>query len=150
MNAAEGSRADGRRPRLAWVVLFLALFEGGWLAFDGAHALLAGDYVTPSSGEYAGQLGPWSKLVRAVGLEPRSTLVMSIHLVLGGSWLLVAAAFAAGARRAWRGMVACAIAGLWYLPFGTLLGVLQLALLFRPSLRGAYSAPRSKSASHSA
>ena len=36
-----------------------------------AVALIAGDYVTPSKGQYAGQLGPWARLVSAVGLEPR-------------------------------------------------------------------------------
>jgi hypothetical protein len=26
------------------------------------HALFTGDYVTPSTGEYAGKLGPWAGL----------------------------------------------------------------------------------------
>ncbi len=35
---------------LVWIVVLLAFVEGGWLAFDGGHALVTGDYVTPSSG----------------------------------------------------------------------------------------------------
>ena len=50
-----------------WVVVALALIEGGWLAFDGGSALVVGDYVTPDSGQYAGQLGPWFGQLKIVG-----------------------------------------------------------------------------------
>ena len=73
---------------LNWIVLALALFQGGWLCFDGSHALLLGDYVTPRSGPGAGQLGPWARLVSAVGLDPRSTTIKCLHLFLGIAWLL--------------------------------------------------------------
>ena len=122
------------RP-IGWLVLLMALVEGGWLAFDGAHGLITGDYVTPSSGDYAGRLGPWSKLVEAVGIDPRSTLMMSIHLALGVGWLLVMFAYVKGVRVAKGGMILFAVLGLWYLPFGTLLSVLQIVLLLRPNDR---------------
>jgi hypothetical protein len=108
---------------LAWVALLLAFFDGGWLAFDGGRALVVGDYVTPRSGRYARQLGPWAKLVSAIGIDPRSTLMKSIHLFLGLTWLVVMFCFALRLPWAWWGMLVCAIAGLWYLPFGTLLSV---------------------------
>jgi hypothetical protein len=116
-------------PRLAWLVVALAVLQGGWLAFDGARALLVGDYVTPRSGPYAGQLGPWSKLVATVGLEPRSTVVKSVHVGLGLAWLALAAAFAGGLPGARAGLIACAVLTLWYLPFGTILSVIEIALL---------------------
>jgi hypothetical protein len=111
------------------LVILLALVEGGWLAFDGVHALATGDYVTPKSGQYAGQLGPWSKLVSAVGIEPRSTLMKSIHVVLGAAWIVMMVGLAFGAGWAWWGMLLCAVAALWYLPFGTILSVLQIVIL---------------------
>lgn len=120
---------------LGWVVVVLGLFEGGWLAFDGSRAFIVGDYVTPRSGQYAGQLGPWSKLVSAIGIEPRSTLMKSIHLALGLALLTVAICFAFRLPWAWYGMLACAALGLWYLPFGTLLGVIQIVLLLLPAVR---------------
>ncbi len=120
---------------LAWVVGVLAFLEGGWLAFDGGRALIVGDYVTPRSGPYAGQLGPWAKLVSAIGIEPRSTLMKSIHLFLGLAWLAVLACFAARFSWAWWGMLTCAIATLWYLPFGTLLSAVQIVLLVLFALR---------------
>ncbi|HSR66565.1 MAG TPA: hypothetical protein VLU25_01375 [Acidobacteriota bacterium] len=113
----------------------IALLLGGWLAFDGAHALATGDYVTPSSGRYAGQLGPWTHLVSAVGIDPRSTLMRIIHLALGVAWLDAAALFLLKFRLARPALLACAIASLWYLPFGTLLSLIVMGLLLSPDLR---------------
>lgn len=67
---------------LRWVVVVLALVEGGWLAFDGTRAFVVGDYVTPGSGPHAGRLGPWSSVVSTVGIEPRSDLMKAIHVGL--------------------------------------------------------------------
>jgi len=120
---------------IGWIVLVLALLEGGWLAFDGGRALAVGDYVTPKSGRFAGQLGPWSRVVRAVGIEPRSTLMKSIHLLLGSVWIGFMICFALGLPWAWWGMLVCAVLGLWYLPFGTLLSMVQIVLLLLPALR---------------
>jgi len=120
---------------LGWIVLALAFIEAGWLAFDGGRALIVGDYVTPTSGQYEGQLGPWAKVVSAVGIEPRSTLMKSIHVLLGAVWLGVMVCFALGAPWARTGMLLCAVLGLWYLPFGTLLSIIQIVLLSLPALR---------------
>jgi len=125
---------------IGWVVSAAALVEGGWLAFDGAHALITGDYVTPNSGSCAGQLGPWSKLVSSVGIEPRSTLMKSIHLVIGVTWMIVLICFQLRVSWSWTGMMLCAVAGLWYLPFGTLLSIMQIILLALPPLRSAGTA----------
>ncbi|BBO23554.1 conserved hypothetical protein [Candidatus Nitrosymbiomonas proteolyticus] len=136
----EGTQSENRKMHwLGWIVLALAFIEGGWLAFDGGRALVVGDYVTPTSGQYAGQLGPWAKVVSAVGIEPRSTLMKSIHLGLGVAWLVVMICFALRLPWAWAGMVACAALGLWYLPFGTLLSIVQVVLLLMPALRGSSS-----------
>ncbi len=122
---------------LAWVVLALALIEGGWLAFDGGRALVVGDYVTPTSGQYAGQLGPWAQVVSAIGIEPRSTLMKSIHLVLGLTWIGTMICFVLRTSWAWSGMVLCAVLALWYLPFGTVLSLIQIVLLLLPAVRRA-------------
>jgi len=100
------------------------------MAFDGGRALVAGDYVTPSSGPYAGQLGPWAGVVEAAGLEPRSGLVKSVFVVYGLALVAAALGFAlarAGSRRA---LLVLLPLGLWYLPFGTAINVVALAMLF--------------------
>jgi len=120
---------------LDWVAIGLAILLGGWLLFDGSRALVVGDYVTPRTGRFAGKLGPWSRLVTSVGLEPRSTWVKCIHAGIGLSWIAAGALFAVHAPMARRGMLVCAVASLWYLPFGTLISVIQIVLVQWPSAR---------------
>ena len=99
------------------------------MAFDGGRALVVGDYVTPKSGQYAGQLGPWSKVVSAVGIEPRGTLMKFVFFGYGIIWLAIAAAYLLGADWGWWAALVLAVGALWYLPFGTLLSVVQIVVL---------------------
>ena len=100
------------------------------MLFDGSHALITGDYVTPNSGEYAGQLGPWSNLVKAVGIEPRSTLMKLIFVGYALTALVVLACFVFGLSWARTALIVVCILGLWYLPFGTMTNLIALILLF--------------------
>lgn len=120
---------------LKWIVLTLALCQGGWLAFDGGRALVVGDYLTPSSGPYAGQLGPWSRIVSALGVEPRSTPIKCLHLVLGIAWLVGLIIFVLRPSAGWWVMLGCAAVSLWYLPVGTFLSLIVIALLLAPQIR---------------
>jgi hypothetical protein len=119
-----------------WIVVGLVAFTGGWMLFDGLHALTTGDFVTPKSGGYAGQLGPWTGLVSAVGLEPRSTLMKAIFVGYGVVCLVVAAAFALRVPGSWWAVLAMAVLGLWYLPFGTAANAIVVAVLLISPLRG--------------
>ncbi len=119
-----------------------ALVLGAWLTFDGAHALIAGDYVTPKSGRFAGQLGPWSRLVEGIGLQPRSILFMTIHVALGSSLTLASLWFAVRPQPAsWWALVAATCLCLWYLPFGTLLGLITVVALALSPVRGQLGGP---------
>ncbi len=121
---------------LRWVIVALAAAEAGFMAFDGARALVVGDYVTPRSGPYAGKLGPWTSLIKAVGLEPRSTPMKAIFVVYGVAWLAILVAFAAGTQWAWLAMLIAAIGSLWYLVPGTIISLVIIGLLFVPGVRG--------------
>jgi hypothetical protein len=114
---------------LKWIIVALALLEAGWMTFDGTRALIMGDYVTPKSGKFAGQLGPWAKLVSTVGIEPRSTLMKTIFALYGTAWLIIIGFFILQYSWAWLAMLAAVIGALWYLWIGTLIGVLQIVLL---------------------
>jgi len=120
---------------VGWIIIVIAVILGGWLAFDGGRALIVGDYITPKSGDYAGQLGPWAKLVSAVGIAPRSTLMQSIHVAIGLAWLVATACFILRLPGSWWAMLALAVLTLWYLPFGTLLGLVLIVLLILPPMR---------------
>ena len=96
------------------------------MTFDGTRALTVGDYVTPSSGAHAGQLGPWGHVVRAVGIPPRSTAMKMIFVVYGLSWLIIALGLALRSGWALLAMLIAALATLWYLPVGTIFGIVQV------------------------
>lgn len=120
---------------LRWFVAVFVVVCGGYMAFDGAHYLLTGDYVTPAEGPHAGQLGPWAAVVEAVGLVPRSGFVAGLFVGYGLLYLASLAAFLRGGPGSRRGLMVLAALGLWYLPFGTLLNLLVLALLWFSPLR---------------
>ena len=94
---------------MRWLIIALVIILAGWMLFDGSRALIVGDYVTPNSGQYAGQLGPWAKLVQAVGINPRSTLMKSIFVLYGLAFLTIMTAFLLKASWAWWGMIIMAV-----------------------------------------
>lgn len=120
---------------IRWLLAALVLLSGGWMVFDGFHALLKGDYLTPKKGPRAGQLGPWASIVSAVGVTPRSALMKWIFVVLGLVYLGMGAAFLAGVPGSTVGLVVVAALGLWYLPFGTLLNILVILLVVIGAVR---------------
>ena len=113
----------------------IALLIGGWLVFDGARALTVGDYLTANTGPHAGQLGPWSLLLTKAGINPRSTLVKVSHVMLGSLWLIGLAFFLFKPALGWWLLLISSLGTLWYLPLGTVLSLLELALLLTPWIR---------------
>jgi hypothetical protein len=121
---------------MKWVVAMLLTFVGSWMTFDGARALIVSDYITPSSGEYAGRLGPWSHLVERIGIPARSTAMKTAFIVIGLVHLAAATLLVlnTGGAPGWFALVASLI-GLWYLPFGTVADGIALAIILLSSLR---------------
>jgi hypothetical protein len=121
---------------MKWVVAMLLTFVGSWMTFDGARALIVGDYLTPSSGEYAGTLGPWSQLVERIGIRARSTAMMTAFIVIGFVHLAAATLLVLNTGEAprWFALVA-SLMGLWYLPSGTVADGIALAIILLSSLR---------------
>lgn len=107
-------------------IIFLALGPGLFMTFDGSRALMLGDYLTPRTGRFAGQLGPWTRVVSAVGIEPRSTLMKMVFLLFGLAWLLAIAGFIRRIPSSTSAVAILAAATLWYLPVGTLVSALVL------------------------
>ncbi len=117
----------------------LALVDAGYMVVDGGRALLVGDYFTPSSGEHAGELGPWARIVSALGVDPRSTGMKAFFVVYGLVWLAVVAAFALGrAWWSWWAMLGLAAGTAWYLTVGTAISIAVVAMLLAPAVRDPY------------
>jgi hypothetical protein len=116
----------------SYLVAFLILTNAGYMIFDGIHAIVTGDYVTSKSGAYAGQLGPWSKVVEAVGFNPRSNFVKGFFIFQGTVTLALLACYLVRLKWAKTALKIAAVAELWYLPTGTINGVLVLILLSLP------------------
>lgn len=135
LHAARLVRFDTSLHWTVWIVVALVLLNGGWMTFDGGRALLVGDYITPKTGPHAGMLGPWSRLVQAAGIGPRSTPMKTTFLVYGMLHVGAAVAFVLGLSSAWVVLLALAVLGLWYMPFGTLINLIVIVLLLLPTLR---------------
>ena len=128
-------------PWTGGIVLLLGLTSAGWMTFDGTRALVVGDYVRPQTGEHAGQLGPWSHAVEAVGIDPESPFMKGVFVGTGVLGLLALAWFTTRRRAARWGLLAWFLATLWYLPFGTLISLVCTVLLNTRPLRTRYAKP---------
>jgi hypothetical protein len=106
----------------------LAWLLGWWMALDGLHQRLWGDYV-----RLGGQLGPWADLARAVGVDPQRLGMTFVALGLA----TVGATFGVVLRRRWGYGVALVTAAisLLYLGFGLPVALACLILLLLPASR---------------
>lgn len=114
---------------IKWVIVVFALINAGYMTYDGARALIKGDYIRPTSGEYAGQLGPWSKLVKLIGIDPESALMKSVFLIFGILSLFITVCFILDYPWAGNAMIIINICTLWNLILGTASSLIQIILL---------------------
>lgn len=114
---------------IKWILVLMSLMNAGYMTFDGTRALVKGDYLRPQSGEYAGQLGPWSKLVMKLGVDPMSPFMKSVFLLFGIAGLIITLGFALNASWGWKAMLIFNICCLWNLFFGTASSIIQIILL---------------------
>jgi len=108
---------------LRYVCGVLAFALGTYMIVDASHAFLHGSYITPSSGPYAGQLGPWAGVVRAMHIDPLS--MRWAFLILGVAWI-VHSFFIGLDRRSKRATITLAVLSLWYVPAGTIVGLIEI------------------------
>jgi len=113
-----------------WLVIILVVLPTGWMLFDGIRALIVGDFITPATGDNAGQLGPWANLVKAIGIEPRSTLMKLAFIIYGAASLITLTGFVLKQPWGQPSLIVTSVLGLWYLPFGTIANIIVLILLF--------------------
>lgn len=117
------------RAWTTWGIAFLVLVDAGWMVLDGALALATGTYVGET-------LGPWATLVSAIGVDPLSTGMKVFFVAFGALWLSLTGAYLARRRGSWEALGAVTVAGLWFLPVGTLLSLAIGVLLVVERRRG--------------
>jgi hypothetical protein len=115
---------------MKWIITGLVVLVAGYMVVDGLTALIKGDYIRPRTGSHAGELGPWARIVSGLGIEPTSTGMKVLFVGYGTAWLVILGFYIAGAPWARAAMMMAAVGSLWYAPFGTLLGLVQIALLW--------------------
>lgn len=115
---------------MRWIIAVLVAVTAGYMLFDGVHALTTGNYITPTEGEYAGQLGPWAGLVKSFGGSPHSPVVKMGFVSYGLSALAALSGYLSHQPWGRSALIIMAAFGLWYLPFGTAANILVLILLF--------------------
>lgn len=120
---------------LKWIAVVLCVLQGSYMLIDGLKALATGNYITPGSGEHAGQLGPWAGLVGRIGIVADSTGMKLTFVFLGVAWLIVAAGIGFEVAWSWIAGLVVAAASLWYLIPGTVISVLVLGILVITPLR---------------
>jgi hypothetical protein len=125
------------------IVAAAAVVLGGFMLFDGLRALLLGDYLTPTSGPYAGQLGPWADVVSAIGVTPRGFPMKLAFTILGASWLVALIVFVRRSHTGRVPLLLLSVLTLWYLPVGTILSLVILAVLGPQWTRDRRAAARS-------
>ena len=109
-------------PRTAVVAAALAIVNGGYLVIDSIHRFVLGDFF-----RIGGQLGPWAGLVGAVGIDP---LAMGpVFLIIGVAQVVVAALLLLRRPSGDILVLALAVGTLWYLLFGTISSLFQIALI---------------------
>jgi hypothetical protein len=103
------------------IILLLSLLNGIFMLLDGIYVLVKGKYIGPD------KPGPWANIfyklnVNVFGLGP-------LFISFGLLWLTFT--FGLVTKLTWAHMlgILLSIATLWYLPFGTLISIVILALL---------------------
>ncbi|MBS1774347.1 MAG: hypothetical protein JST82_15935 [Bacteroidetes bacterium] len=114
---------------IKWIIIFLAVLNFGFMIFDGSRALATGDYIRPTSGTHAGQLGPWKNVVEKIGIDPESNTMKVIFVIWGIVGMCITIAFIMGKPWAWKAMIIMNVCSLWYAMMGTISSTLQIVLL---------------------
>lgn len=100
--------------RTVVIGVFVAVVAG-YMIIDGARQLAGIGYFAPG-----GRLGPWALLLQRIGLDPRSTAVAALFVAYGAALIAAFSLSLTGSAAADMALVVVALAGIWYVPFGTI------------------------------
>lgn len=107
---------------MKWLVLITSFLNGTWMILDGIHVMIRGKYVGPE------KPGPWAWLFEQCGVNVFR--MGPVFIVYGILWLLLV--YAVVFKTAWAPyfLYTVPLLSLWYLPVGTLISIVVLAVMF--------------------
>jgi hypothetical protein len=105
---------------MKYVVIGLSLINGLWMLADGIYVLVNGKYIGPE------KPGPWASLISLAGVDVFK--LGPVFVLFGVAWLLFAGSMFADASWARTFGIVLSVLTLWYLPFGTLISIVILAI----------------------
>ena len=109
------------------LLALIGVLAGGWMIVDGVHVMLHGKYIGPE------KPGPWSIPFVKLGVDPFR--LGPVFVGLGMLWMIFLVATLAGQAWGRYGAAVVAMASLWYVPLGTVVSLLYLAVLYFSQLR---------------
>ncbi|MFT3825409.1 MAG: hypothetical protein QM731_15935 [Chitinophagaceae bacterium] len=102
-------------------LLLCSVLMGCYMLFDGIHVLAKGKYFGPP------QPGPWAGIFTRMGIDPFR--LGPLFISFGILWLVFAVSLLTKQSPPFLYGIILSIATLWYLPAGTLLSVVVIAVL---------------------
>ncbi len=103
------------------LILILGLINGGYMLLDGIFVVIKGKYIGPE------KPGLWSILFEKSGVDVFK--LGPLVIVFGVIWLMWAYSLWTGQKWAFPLGVGVCLLTLWYIPIGTLLSLIILAIM---------------------
>ena len=104
------------------IITILSLLNGGYMLADGIYVMLKGKYIGPP------KPGPWALLFEKLHINVFR--LGPLFITFGLVWLVFLFSFLTKQSWAYSLGIVAALLTLWYLPVGTLISLIVLALLF--------------------
>lgn len=103
------------------LLIVLSFANGLFMLADGIYVIVNGKYIGPE------KPGPWAMAFDRLGVNVYR--LGPIFIAFGIVWLAFASGLLSGSSWAYNFGIVISILTLWYLPFGTLLSIIVLAIV---------------------
>ncbi|HRC33290.1 MAG TPA: hypothetical protein PK736_07585 [Bacteroidia bacterium] len=103
-------------------ISLLSLLNGGYMLIDGLYVIVNGKYIGPQ------KPGPWANLFYKLNIDVYKLGPMFI--LFGIAWFAFLFALWTNNTKAYIMGMAISVLTLWYLPVGTVISIIVMALIF--------------------
>ncbi|WP_295116828.1 hypothetical protein [uncultured Chitinophaga sp.] len=104
------------------LLIIISFINGAYMLLDGVYVIRTGKYIGPP------QPGPWAQLFNKFNIDVFK--LGPLFIAIGAAWLIFIYSLLTYQPWAFTAGVAAAVLTLWYLPFGSVLSIIVLVLLF--------------------